>query len=277
MKKRILLVTVILLSIAGLVQAQNDQLSGTVDITYLSSHIWRGFDYYANDHSAIQPGVNIDLYNTGFGIKVLHSRAVSAPFENAEFINLTLYYGDNLFIDETYTTNYTAGWVYYGFPDESRGGSSTSSAAQAADMQELFVSLSWPQVCPMGIVPSYTVISMWPSESKSRARNNAGWAHVFELGYDMAVAGLTPETSEQILHLSVAAVYNEGLAPGVASPAVGRAVDHDWSHAVFGVSTDFELDNNLTFTPGLYYQSSWEDSVNTEDECWLSLSMRYVF
>ena len=52
-KKGILLVVVILLTTTGFVQAQQDQLSGTIDVTYLTSYIWRGFDYYADDHSAL--------------------------------------------------------------------------------------------------------------------------------------------------------------------------------------------------------------------------------
>ena len=55
-------------------------------------------------------------------------------------------------------------------------------------MQEFFASFAWPEICPMGIVPHYTVLTMFPSEGKSAARKNAGWSHVFGLTYDLAVA-----------------------------------------------------------------------------------------
>jgi hypothetical protein len=278
-KKGILLIAVILLSAGGLVQAQEEKLSGTIDVTYLSSYIWRGFDYYADDHSAIQPSIDIDLYGTGFGVNVLWSRAISGGFENAERISVALYYGSSLFLDESYNTDYKIGWVYYGFPDEPRGGNmpATHPDAQAADMQEFFASFSWPEICPAGIVPSYTILTMWPSEGDSAARKNSGWAHIFGLGYDLAVPGIVEGTEEQILHLSAAAVYNDGVAPGVVIGGASGTVDHDWSHAVFGISTDFDLGHNLSFTPAVYYQSSWEDTVNTEDETWVSLSMKYSF
>lgn len=276
-KKGILLITVILLSTAGLVQAQERKLSGTIDITYLSSYIWRGFDYYADDDAAIQPSIDIDLYGTGFGLNVMWSRAISAPHENAERISLALYYGNSLFKDKSYVTDYKIGWVYYGFPDEPRSGSKTHPDAQAADMQEFFATFSWPKICPAGVVPSYTILTMWPSEGDSAASGNAGWAHIFGLGYDWAVPNPLKEGAEQILHLSAAAVYNDGVAPGVVIGGASGTVDHDWSHAVFGISTDFDLGHNLSFTPGLYYQSSWEDSVNTEDEAWVTLSMKYRF
>jgi hypothetical protein len=274
MKKGIILIAAVLLCAVGFARAQEGQLSGSIGVTYLSSYIWRGFDYYADDHSAIQPAVDLDLYGTGFGLNIMWSRAVSAPFENAERISVALDYGDSLFEGEEYLTNYSVGWVYYGFPDEPRAGSSTG---QAADMQELFLAMSWPKLCPAGVVPSYTVLTMWPSEGDSAARKNAGVAHVLGIGYDLTVPGLLPETPEQILHLSAATVYNDGVAPGVVINAASGSVESEWSHAVFGVSTTFNLAEDLTLTPGLYYQSSWEDTVNTEDECWLSVGLSYAF
>lgn len=276
-QKGILISVVILLSATGFTHGQEGELHGSLDITYLSSYIWRGFDYYADDHSAIQPSITLDLYGTGLGLKVHWSRAMHSGFENAERISLALFYGNTLYEGEAYATDYTTGWVYYGFPDEPRSGSKTSTDAQAADMQEFFASFSWPSICPAGFVPSYTILTMWPSEGDSAARENQGWAHIVGLGYDLTVPGLLPETPEQVLHLSAAMVYNDGVAPGVVIGSASGSVDHDWSHAVFGLSTDFDLGNNLTFTPAVYHQSSWDDSVNTQDETWVTLNMKYAF
>jgi len=266
MKKAILLIAVILLSTAGLAQAQEAELHGVIDITYQSSYIWRGFDWYPEGHSAIQPSIDLDLYGTGFGINLLWSRSNASGFENKEWLITTLYYGNSLFEGEAYATDYKIGWVYYNYPDNPRAG---NAAAGVADMQELFATLSWPEICPMGIVPSYTVVRLWPARSGSLIMGADGWIHIFGLGYDLTIPGILPETSEQVLHLSMAAVYNDGAgAPGV---------DHDWSHGVLGVSTSFDLGNNLTFIPALYYQSSWDDSVNDDDETWVSLSVQYKF
>ncbi|MCK4753387.1 MAG: hypothetical protein KAS75_08065 [Planctomycetes bacterium] len=272
MKKITLLAVIILLSISGLVQAEPGELSGSLNVTYLSSYIWRGFDYYADDRSAIQGSINLDLYGTGFDLGILSRRAISNDYENAENLNVTLSYSNSVSSGDI-TTNYTVGWVYYGFPDEPRDG---TTIGQAADMQEFFAAFSWPDVCPFGVVPSYTILTMWPSEGDSAGNKNAGWAHVLGLGYDLAVPGFVPGTTEQILHLSAAAVYNDGVAPGVVVNTGSGSIDHDWSHAVFGVSTNFELGNNLSLTPGVYYQSSWEDTVNKEDECWVSVGMTYI-
>jgi len=275
--KAILLTAITVLSASSFAQAQQakeGKLSGTLDFTYLSKYIWRGFDYFADDHSAYKATVDLDLFDTGLGINVFWIKAISGGFENAETLGASLYYGNSLLEGETYVTDYKLGWVYWGYPDEPRGG---TARGQAAHMQEFYATISWPKICPAGVVPSYTLSAMWPSEGKSMARNNAGWFHIFGLGYDLTVPGLLPDTPEQKVHLSAEAVYNDGVAPGVVLGAAARAVDHDWSHAVFGISTDFNIIKNLAFTPGFYYQSSWDDSVNTEDEWWLSLGLAYKF
>jgi len=265
MKKGILLAAVILLSAAGFAQAQEGVLSGTFDITFLSSHIWRGFDVYPNNHGAYQGSLDLDLYGTGFGVKLLSSRAFSKGFENTEELDLTLYYGNNLFEGEAYAIDYTVGWVNYNYPDQ---------PVRAAHMQEAFASFSFPDAGPFGVVPSYTIVCMWPAKSYSTVGPNGGWLHIMGLGYDLTVPGLLPETPEQTLHLSMELVYNDGAAPGSAGAAF---VDHDWSHAVLGISTEFDLAENIALTPALYHQQSMDSSVNNEDEWWLSLGLSYKF
>ena len=294
MKKGILLTAVILLSTAGFAQAQ-DELSGTIDVTYLSAYMWRGFDRYPGAHGegAIQPSIDLDLYGTGFGLNVLWSRANTGAvksandggvsFENEEEIDLTLSYSSSLFEYETYATDYTVGWMYYNFPDQPTDGSLTSQAKQASysDWQEFFVSLSWPEISLEGIVPSYTIIKMWVSESGSEMNNLlrslgsdglGGYLHILGLSYDLPVEDLLPDFPEQILHLSAAMVYNDGVNAFRAFD-----VDHDWTHAVLGVSTDFDLGNDLTFTPGIYHQSAFEHTNAFNDQTWCNLSVKYAF
>jgi len=273
-KEKIILAAVILFSTFGLVHAREGELSGTVDLKYLSSYIWRGFDMYPGAHGegATQFSLDLDLFGTGFGMNVLSSRANTSGFEESEELDLTLSYSGTLGEGEACATNIKVGWMYYNHPDAPRDAGVTGrNLMPGGDMQEVFASFSWPEVCSAGVVPSYTLIHMWPSESKTTTTLSdiSGWAHVFGLGYDWIVSGLLQEIPEQAIHLSVETIYNDGM---------GRAgVDHDWSHAVFGISTDFEIVENLNVTPGLYRQDSWEDSVNTSDETWVSLSVNYTF
>jgi len=265
MKKRILLAVVVLLAAAASANAEEGKLSGTIDVTYVSSYIWRGFDVYGpGGHSAIQPSINVDLYGTGFGTKVWMSRANSSGYEDGERWDYTLYYYNKLFDDEAYATNYTVSWVYYSYPDSSK---------HTYDLQEANLILSWPKIFPGGLVPGYILIHLWPSSSNSNVSQAVGWAHIFTLDYPWAVPGFMPDTIKQILNLHAELVYNDGADPR----ANGTGVDHDWSNAVFGVSTDFSITKDLSFTPGLYYQVSMDDSVNDDDETWVSMSMKYKF
>ncbi|MHC4387408.1 MAG: TorF family putative porin [Planctomycetota bacterium] len=276
-KKGILLLAVVLLSMGGLVQAEEGKLTGTIDVSYLSKYVWRGFDIFG-DKSAIQPSIDLDLYGTGFGINVMGHRANSDGFENGERWDYTLYYQNGLFADETYATNYRIGWVYYNYPDQPRRG---TTAAPNADLQEVHTILSWPNVCPAGIIPSYGLVKMWPARSSSFSGSRSptggtasGWIHIFMLDYPWTVntEGLLPGTPEQVINLHTELIYNDGVGPA------GQNVDQDWSNIVFGASTEFDLGNNLAFTPGIYHQITFDDSVNGDkDETWVSLGMKYRF
>lgn len=114
------------------------------------------------------------------------------------------------------------------------------------------------------------MFAYYPAKSDANNRGNAGWAHVFALNYDMEIPSLIDNSVTQTLHLGAHTVYNDGVGPNPQA-------DHDWSHAVFSAALDFPISENLTFTPGFNYQSSWDDSINTSDEYWTSLSLTYKF
>lgn len=276
MKKGIMLAVVVFLSTAVLAQAQEGDLSGYVDVTYRSASTWYGIDRFPGAHGegATHTRLSLDLYDTGLGFDVEWIRANTGAvnpgysFENLEELNFTLTYSNSCLEYETYATNYTIGWRYYEYPD---------NPSDLIDAQEMFASLSWPEICPAGVVPSYTLVRLWKSESghpsslpATTTNDISGWIHIAGLGYDMSVEDLLPDLPEQILHLSAAFVWNDG--------ACAAGVDHDFSHAVLGASTDFDLGNNLTLTPGAYWQMTSEDTVNTQhDLLWASLGLKYSF
>ena len=263
--REILLAGVVLLG--AVVPAQSrDDLGVTIGANYLSRYIWRGFDVYSDDGPAIQPYADIDLYGTGFGVQVFSSLSQTGGYENSEELDIGIYYYNSVYDGERYATDYRVGWMHYGYPDEPR---------TAKNMQEMFAEFSWPEICPFGTVPSYTIIRAWPSEGDSSIQGYGGWLHIFGIGYDLTVPDLISTGTDRILNLSADMVYNNGYAPGPA--AGGASVDSNVSHFLFGAAMDIDITENLIYTPGVYYQVSLEDTVNNEDETWFSLNLRYEF
>ncbi len=267
-EKTILVVTLVSLSMVGFVRAQEGELHGAVDLTYQSKYVWRGFNVFG-DKSAIEASVDLDLYGTGFGCNLTGHRANSSGYENFERWDYTLYYRNKLFQDETYATDYMVAWRYYNYPDNSSGD---------IDLQEAHALLSWPKICPAGFIPRYCLVKLWPSESGSLIGGGppsgtaSGWAHILMVDYPMTIPGILPETPEQVLNWHSELVFNDGVHP------VGGDVDHDWSNFVLGASTDFDLGNNMTLTPGLYYQIAMEETVNDDDDqLWATVGVKYKF
>jgi hypothetical protein len=272
MKERILVTAVVLLVMGGFARAQDTDLHGYVDLTWSGKYIWRGFDIYG-DKSAIHPSLDLNLFGTGLGVNVTGHRANASGFEEGERWDYNLYYVNKLLDGGV---QYRLGWVYYNYPDLS---------SSTADLQEMHAILSLPKLCPAGVVPSYALVKLWPSESGSMvgARSAlpdgtpthgtaSGFAHIFMLDYAWTVGGILPETPEQVLNLHAEAVWNDGVGPN------GANVDHDWSNAVFGVSTNIDLAQNVVLTPGIYHQITMDTSVNDDkDETWVSMGLQYKF
>jgi len=265
MNKWMLFLLIVFLSMT--VEAEEKELDITIDTTYLSRFIDKGFDCYRNNHSGIQPSIDVDLYNTGLGIKVDWFRANSDGFENDEKLDYRVYCYNSFFKGQAYAIDYKISWIYHNFTD---------SPKNVANSQEIEAEFEWPEIFPWGIVPRYIVSSEWPAGCNYENHNEGGWVHLFGIRYDLSILGLLKNRAQQDVHLSADIAYNDGTGANCNAQA-NTGVDHDWSHAVFGISTDFELSDDITFTPGIYYQVSMDDSVNTSDEYWISLSLTHKF
>ena len=264
----------------AIAQAQQDELHGSASLTYNSLHVWRGFLTYGS-HSSINPMIDLDLMGSGFGASVEGHRANSSGYELGERWDYTLYYQGRVNEEDVWATNYRIGYVYYNYPDLS------SHTRDSADLQEFHGVLSFPKLLGVErLVPSYVLVKLWPSNSDSPVgADNAnggtasGFAHIFMLDYGVPISGLTSETPEQILNLHFEMVFNDGVDPR----ANGGYTDSDWTNAVIGASTDFNLGNDVFLTPGLFYQITMEDNgpINgvspDHDITWASLTLKYKF
>ncbi|MFH1370734.1 MAG: hypothetical protein ABII09_05555 [Planctomycetota bacterium] len=299
MRKEFLVAAVILFgSVAPLFaqDAPDGALHGNVGVTYDTLYVWRGILVYGH-HSAIHPFIDLDLFGTGFHLETIAHRANSSGYEESERWDYSLYYAGALNVEQPWETRYMVGYRYFNYPELSSHGSyKSSSEPGSVDLQEMYAGFSFPNLLGVpGLVPSYVVIKGWPSNKDTlvgcRNPNGgtySGWAHVFMLDYGMKVTGFTAETPEQIINFHVETVYNDGVDPR----PLGGYTDSDWTHVMFGVSTDFNLGSGLTFTPGLNYQITFEDNgrelmpgfpTSTKgvspdhDILWASATIKYKF
>ena len=276
MKNAMLVSVVVVLAIMGMVRAEepadSPQLHGDVGIEYTTKYLWRGFDVF-DDHAAIHPYVDLDMWNTGFGLHAVGHQAASSGFVDGERWDYTLSYKGMAFEGERYMMSYILGYRYFNFPQMS------SHTSDSADLHEFHGVFAFPALLGIdNLVPAYVLVKLMPVNSGSPVGTNSpgggtasGFAHIFILDYTMPYQD--PFTGgEQDLKLHSEVVYNDGVCPHGFTD-----VDNDWSNAVFSASTTYDLGNNLSLTPSISYQSSWEDTVNTEDELWGGINLMYKF
>ncbi len=265
-KGMILTAAMMVLSLCGAGWAQGD-VGITFDATWVSKYIWRGFDRL-DDKAAFQPSVMLD-YN-GLNLGVWGSWAGSsqggASFSTVDATELNYIVGYNGTVNggEALQVDYALTYVYYDFIDQ---------PTRNADTHEVSLSIALPQIIGCGLVPRYTAAYLWDVRSGGPARDVTGWIHEFGLDYNWIVGEIFPNNPQQIITFSWDITYNDGA--GSMYPA--KQVEHDWSHMTWGVTTEIGVPWGGTFRPGLYYQTSMEDSVNKNDEFWVGLSYGLKF
>ncbi len=252
----------------GLAKSDGNNIGVALDFTYVSKNVWRGFQTLGA-RGAIRPSMDLNFYNTGFGVNLGWQHAVGDG-QDSQWIPLTLYYL-NKFGSDRWTTTFEVGAEFYNFPQLSHAD---------ADFYDLYATASMPELTGIGLVPHATVIYMSPWSGEAELVSDAaGWMYIFGLGYDIHTGAAIVESKPLSIHLSGDVVYNDGMGNSFfrANSNSTEPVDHDWSHAVFGASTEIFLTENFSFTPGIFFQKSFDDSVNSQDPWWASLSATYRF
>ena len=268
--KKLLAGMVIVLSMTAFVSAAEmaaDQDMGiTVDLSYVSKYIWRGFDLL-DDTSAWQPSVNVDL-GGGFSANVWMSYSGASGTTdggisrvNSTEYDYTLAYDGTVLEDSAWKTNYQVGWRYYDYID---------TPSKDNDVQEVFLTGEMPALTGCGVVPHFGIFQMWEAEQgaskNTTGRDYSGTIYLMGFGY-----GFTLEQAPELpMNFTWDIVYNDGTG--------GATVDHDWSHMVWGLSTSMTCPaTGATVTPAVYFQNSMESTVNTEDELWAGVSYSFSF
>ncbi len=255
MRKRILLIVVISLISANIAHAEEEKKLGVIlDLTYTSKWLSKGVEAYGSKGGLFKT-IDVDLYGTGFGVKTTHRNATSAGYVDSQRIDFRPYYKGRLFEGQSYATNYdlSVGYEYYTGLDKKRAGTT----------YEWIFKFSWPNLLPQGLTPSYIAHYEYPAGSGYTNRKVTGWVHRFLLAYDI----ITPELPAP-LKLTTEVAYYDGLGNKVS----------DWAYFTAGLSTRFDITENLAFVPGLYHQLTMDDSISpNRDITYTMMSMKYKF
>jgi hypothetical protein len=237
-------------------EEQKKEIGVTFQLDYLSQWLSKGAPAYG-EQGAVFSIIDLDFWGSGFGVQVIHRNAIGSGYVDKQRIDYRPYYKNILFKDKPYQTNYLISTEYEHYYGLNRH--------RAYTTWEWICSFSWPKLLPEGFTPTYVVHYEYPACENLIYHYHSieGWVHRFILGYDLKVPQL-----QNPINFSSEVAYTDGL---------GRA-DHDWSYAVFGIATTLKINENMTFSPGIYEQVTMDKSVcPRKDVTYCILSMKYKF
>lgn len=210
-----------------------------VSVTYTDQFRWYGFAPFGRE-GVVSPATLVDV----LGLSL--SATGNVPDDNVEELerwDYKLSYARNVGPLEAVLT-----YGYYNFPDQS------SHSAESFELQDLAAT-----VRVLGAIsPRLTVVHAWGSN----ARSDIEAAQLWILGVDLDLGPVNAMAET---------VFNDGLNP------FGGEVSHDWSHLLCGVLYDYQA-GDFTVIPGVYYQKTFEESVNRkDDDIWLAVTVKWPF
>jgi len=255
-RAKILAIVIVLVSTICTAKGAQKRLGVTLDVTYRSRSISKGIVGYGSSPVLLET-IDVDLWDSGFGMSVTHQWATNSGWVSKDRFKYAVYYKGSVFDDTLLHTKYRVRWRYKSY---------YKRPAKSKDSQEWQVKFSWPEILQVeNLFPYYTVYYEYPAGRNYDNHRITGWLHMLGLGYDLKVPEL-----ENPLCFTADISYRDGLG--------GGARDHDWSHATIGLSSEFELSENISFEPQLYYQISMDDSVcEMNDILYCYLSFKYKF
>lgn len=234
-----------------------DDIGIYVEGGYATKYIWQGYDLL-DDNGAWQTGITLDY--KGFYAGVWGSWADRGGLESQDEYNYYSGYDRGFLEEARYALDAYVQYTYFDYQKPNSVGANDAEA----DGQELSLGFSMPDLLPAGpafFVPSYEGNFEWTGVDGDK-----GWIHTFGLSCEIPVPELIPGQEEQFLSLSGSVSYNEGVFDSIAG----------WSHSTAYISTAFEW-KGFSFTPILFYQWSFEETVNEEDEFYASFTLDYYF
>lgn len=252
------------LSFASLHSAEKPPVAFVADFTYLSQYIAHGFDLSngspVGQVTLLANHVLIENLEVGY----VYSYTFERDDKNWDETGPAIRYSRQFFAEKPYALKGFASAYYFSYPHWEVGFNKNFEPIGNTRLRALKLQTGWVmpnlfKIDSVALVPGYTFTN-WQSVKKNLLED--GSLH------ELAMTAVVPLEclDGQSLSIKAAANYHTGVL----------GVEEGWSHYTLQADTTF-LWKGLFTKPGLNYQWSKEDTVNPDDEFWLSLSVTKLF
>lgn len=239
-------------------ESSEKKLALDVSVEHVQKYMWRGIDLQ-DDDGAIQPEMVLDLWDSGFYAGIWGSFAYDDEWRIWDELDYFFGYYFTLFEQERYAIDMDTAYTYFHFPRQER----------SIDTMEMAFAFKLPN-----LIPPIGTSTLTPYSTFYYGWSQTGFGDVdglwVKLGMDLetTIPAFLSANKEQPLSIYIETYHNDG--------AQSFESETGWSHLAMGISTTFEW-HEIGFTPGINYQSSWEDTINDEDEFWYTFKVSYGF
>ena len=263
MKRMAVMLVLCGLAASAIAQDWTEGWTTTLDLSYTCKYMWRGFNVY-DDAGAYQPSIDFQ-HESGFGLNLWMSYPdrdgstdmLDSRVDAAE-LDYTVYYNAKAWEGNCWETDYTFGWRYYDFYKHS---------SHNADTQEVFLEGEMPQLTGTSVIPHFGIYQYWPAHGDGDNRDVDGTFYLMGFSYLLPTEEQLPELP---LTFSWDIMYDDG--------AGANDVDSGCSYMVWGLQTEMTCPmTGAKIVPAVYFQNSFEKSVNPSDEFWGAISYQFTF
>jgi hypothetical protein len=229
-----------------------------LSLGYAQKYMSFGRDLNQGD-ATLHPEISAEWPDSGlsagvWGAFAAESRATWREWDEYDFY---LGYGGNLFNGQPYALDYQLTYTFLYYPR-------IKAASGNRDSHQFALTLSLPELLPGGDKLHFAPYAGLYYDRGVAPRARAGIDEtVFRLGLDAFFA----ETPDSGYNAFVETYYNDGQREGE---------EPGWSHLLGGLL--YHLDwGDCRLTPGMYYQWSWEPTLNPEHDFWVSFQISRRF
>lgn len=241
--------------------------SVTAELTWASQYVTDGFSV-GGDKPALQPMVKLDTPLDGVALKFWASLQQDRSNDAFDEYDYMLVLSRTFGKDHPYAVDVHGYADLWDYPNGefTQDKNKNDIEARRKYGQKYHAGFSLKELCPVAgsfLVPSYNYYFWTPIDADSF---DQGGRHELCLDYGHDLPLFIPGATKQKVSVGGAINYFDGVL----------GVEPGWSHSVASLGSSAEI-AGVTYTAGINYQWSYEDTLDKENECWGTIGAAYTF